>query len=84
LASVPVKSSNIGAIDYDPSSKMLTVQFRSGTTWQYADVPPEEHAALMAADSVGSYFARFIRDLYAANPVDDDATGREAAAPGRG
>lgn len=69
---IPVESSNIKAIGYDPANKVLKVQFLSGVTWQYSGVPPEEHAALMDAESKGSYFARHIRDLYEASAVEEE------------
>src|SRR5262245_64035353 len=52
---VPVESSMIQAVGYDPKTRILEVVFNSGQTYCYDDVPPEVHQALMAADSKGQY-----------------------------
>jgi hypothetical protein len=60
----PLKSSNIAACGYDAESKTLTVQFKNGATHSYADVSAEHHAAMVAADSPGSYFHANIRNAF--------------------
>lgn len=60
----PVTSSNIAAIGYDPATKALTVQFKSGAQHRYADVSPDAHAALMAAESKGKHFHAHIRSAH--------------------
>jgi hypothetical protein len=63
-----VESSNIGAIGYDSDTKTLRVLF--GTRcYDYADVPPEIHAALMESDSKGSFVARQIKSGFVCTPV---------------
>ncbi len=62
----PVTSSNIAAIGHDPITHDLTVAFKNGTEYTYADVPLDTHADLMAAPSVGQYFNRNIKDKYKA------------------
>lgn len=42
----------------------LEVEFRSGSVYQYFDVPAVEFEQLLSAASVGQYFCRFIRDCY--------------------
>lgn len=54
-------SSNIKAIGYDPSTRKLHVQFHSSGTYEFDDVPPEKHAALVSAQSVGKHFQTHIR-----------------------
>lgn len=66
----PVKSSNLDAIGYDAKSRALTVRFKSGATHRYDDVPPEKHAALMAADSIGSHFHANIRNAHKSSKVE--------------
>ena len=56
-----VQSSNIVAIGYDEEDKRLRVAFKNGSTYDYLNVEPETHAALIGADSVGSAFHRLIR-----------------------
>lgn len=60
----PVKSSNIRSVGYDAAAKRLAVEFSSGTVYHYEDVPPEAHAALMSADSIGKHFGTAIRGKF--------------------
>jgi hypothetical protein len=53
---VPVESSSIASIGYAPQERVLELEFpQSGEVYQYFDVPAEEYAALLAADSKGTY-----------------------------
>ena len=64
----PVASSNIHAIGYEPDARRLKVQFKRGgepgDIYHYDDVPPEAHAAFMAADSHGKHFAANIKGKF--------------------
>jgi KTSC domain-containing protein len=60
----PIASTVITSLGYDPFTNMLEVEFRSGRIYQYLRVPPAVHAALLRAESIGSYFNRRIRDQY--------------------
>lgn len=71
MSIVLVKSSNISHVGYDADTRDLTVKFKTGATHRYADVPPEKHAALMAADSIGSHFHQNIRNAHKSRKVDD-------------
>src|SRR4030095_9787270 len=73
---VPVESSMIQAVGYDPETRILEVVFNSGQTYCYEDVPPEVHQALMAADSKGQYMRAAIIGVY-----PDYRHGRSAPAP---
>jgi len=64
----PVESSNIAAMGYDEEDKRLRVTFKSGATYDYLNVEPETHAAVIGADSVGSAFHRLIRAQPATYP----------------
>jgi hypothetical protein len=57
-----VISSNISSIGYDPQSMTLEVQFYDQKIYQYTPVTQEAYNNLMAAESVGSYFAKNIRN----------------------
>ncbi len=53
---VPVESSSIASIGYAPQQRVLELEFRqSGEVYQYFDVPAEDYAAFLAADSKGTY-----------------------------
>lgn len=57
-----VDSSNLSHVGY--ADGVLSIRFKSGGEWAYHDVPPEVHAAMMAADSVGSYFHNHIKSKF--------------------
>ena len=61
---VPVSSSAIKAIGYDPKPKVLEVMFLSGRIYRYFHVPPERYDALRKAESVGAYLNREIKGRY--------------------
>ena len=67
---VLVTSSTLASVGYDPDTHVLEVQFRHGGIYRYADVPADVHAALMAADSLGSYLSRVIKPNYAFHRIE--------------
>jgi hypothetical protein len=60
----PVSSSNIAAVGYDETTSTLAVEFKTGKTYEYSEVPPEEFANLIGASSVGSYFINNIKNSF--------------------
>ena len=54
----PVISSNVARIGYDQARLELHVEFKHGGGYVYHGVLPEEHAGLMAAESIGSHLAK--------------------------
>jgi frataxin-like iron-binding protein CyaY len=63
-------SSQIKNISYDLSSKTMQVKFSNGTMYMYVSVPPAVFGALVSAESVGSHFARHIRDAFPGTKVE--------------
>ena len=61
---IPVDSSNLASVGYDPFTNLLEIEFRNGSIYQYFNVPVSVHAGLMTANSHGKYFARYIRGRY--------------------
>ncbi len=59
-----VTSSNIASVGYDLETRTLEVEFKHGGVYQYAEVPPEDHAGLMAADSKGKFLNERIKLAY--------------------
>jgi hypothetical protein len=75
---IPVKSSQISAIGFDPETKTLRVRFNDrtnkktgavtpGSVYEYTACPAEHYAGLLAAhaadgESVGAYFGQHIRN----------------------
>ena len=69
-----IKSSNLGALGYDPATHKLRVQFKAvgdkvGKVFEYADVTPEKYAEMRAAPSVGSYFSAKVRSHHPAKEI---------------
>ena len=61
---IPVSSSNLSAVGYDPSTATLYVSFHSGSTYAYSNVPESVYRGLMAAPSHGEYLAAYIKNSY--------------------
>jgi KTSC domain-containing protein len=61
---IPVESSMIQAVGYDPKTRLLEVVFNSGRTYCYEGVSPKVYKELMAADSKGRYMRSEIIDVY--------------------
>jgi hypothetical protein len=52
----PVESSSIASVGYDPTWKMLEIEFKdTGEVYLYFDVPQSEYEAFMRAPSKGTY-----------------------------
>lgn len=76
-----VQSSQIEAVGYDAQGQRLRIRFRErkslpAASYDYANVPPDVHVALMAAPSVGSFFGREIKrrpDLFPFTRVAEEA-----------
>jgi hypothetical protein len=61
---VPVASSLLTAIGYDPDVQVLEVEFQNGDVYRYTSVPQEIYSELQAAPSKGSYYSGSIRGRY--------------------
>lgn len=60
-----VDSSMVDIIGYDKRARRLEVVFQNGKAYFYEDVPPEEYAGLLAAESKGRYMQTHIIGQYA-------------------
>jgi hypothetical protein len=58
---VPVSSSNLVSVGYDSESKVLEIEFQSGSVYQYFNVPANIYSGLMSAASHGRYFDAYIK-----------------------
>lgn len=56
---IQVQSSNLASIGWEHD--VLEVTFKNSGTYVYAGVPRAEFDALMAAESKGSHFQKFVR-----------------------
>ena len=61
---VPVTSSNIDAVGYDPQEKILAVKFKDGSLYHYSDVEKDVHEGLTSAKSIGAHFHKNIKGSY--------------------
>jgi hypothetical protein len=61
---VPVSSSSIASVGYDPDSRTLEVEFRKGGIYQYFRVPKDVHEDLMGSSSKGQYHHQNIKNRY--------------------
>ncbi|NRA87567.1 MAG: KTSC domain-containing protein [Rhizobiales bacterium] len=66
---IPVSSSNILAIGYDPDSATLTIEFKDGSEYEYYDVPHHEFDNFLVADSKGKYGNRNIYKKYSQQKI---------------
>jgi len=61
---IPVSSSNLTSVGYEPSRQILEILFHSGGLYQYSGVPTNIYHGLMSASSHGKYFHQFIKNVY--------------------
>ena len=66
---VPVISSTLEAVGYDPATSELHISFKGGRQYAYFGVPSSVHVALMNAWSKGAYFYYAIRFRYRSERV---------------
>ena len=59
-----LRSSNLASADYSAETQSMTVVFKNGGRYSYADVPEAVYAGLLAAPSPGGYFASTIKDKF--------------------
>ena len=56
-------STQIEAISYNPKTQVLTVFFVSGKfVYQYHPIKPKDYEDMLAAESMGSWFWKNVRD----------------------
>jgi len=57
-----VQSEALRSVGYDVDMRTLEIEFTSGAIYRYHDVPHHLHIGLMTADSLGEFYAGFIRN----------------------
>ena len=62
---VPVQSTDLAIVGYEPKTGTLEVTFRRGGVYRYKNVPQEIYEAFMKAESLGTYFNQTIKDQFA-------------------
>jgi len=66
---IPVQSSLMTSVRYDPAARELDIAFTSGKTYRYLNVPLETYACLLDAESKGEFFNDNIKDEFACAEV---------------
>ena len=61
---IEADSSNIKRYGWSPVGRVLVVEFNSGTTYNYYDVPESVFMDMQGAVSVGKFLARAIKGVY--------------------
>jgi len=64
LVSAELNSTTLARVSYQGGSAMLELEFRDGSVYHYAEVPPALHQDLLQAESPGLYFNRWIRGRF--------------------
>ncbi len=59
-----VDSSNLLSVGYDADNQILEIEFKSGSVYQYYNVPPAIYTGLLSASSKGQYHSQWIKDSY--------------------
>ena len=62
---VEFDSTTLARAAYHDQPALLRLQFRSGAYYVYSAVPPQVFQDLLDSPSKGTYFNRYIRNLYA-------------------
>jgi hypothetical protein len=70
-----VASSNLQSFRYDETTNTLTIRFRSGGVYEYADVPPDIVDEMRWSESRGRYFWNYIRTRYSYTMVSPPRPG---------
>lgn len=70
----PVQSSNLKSVGYATDSKELHVEFKGGKVFKYLNVSEETHKEMLESKSIGSYFARKVRNAHECEAVNEEAT----------
>jgi hypothetical protein len=59
-----LQSSNLRRCSYDIETGMLQIQFNSGKTYTYQEVPASVYNGLLEASSPGQFFNQNIKGVY--------------------
>lgn len=66
---VPVQSSNVAAIGYDETVRLLRIEFKDGSVYDAYAIDPQMHDALMATSSKGGFISRFLQTQLRRRPA---------------
>lgn len=58
------ESSNISSFGYEESNRVLRVEFKNGSLYEYFDIPEVVFNDMRTAGSKGQYLAQYIKGTY--------------------
>jgi len=61
---IPVTSSNVASVGFDPSTQTLEIEYKNGSVYQYFDVPQAVYDELIRAESVGTFLNAQVKGVY--------------------
>jgi hypothetical protein len=61
---IPVASSAIEAVGYEPGSRRMRIRFAGGNEYDFCGVPEQIYRGLLSAWSKGTYYNDNIKDRY--------------------
>jgi KTSC domain len=67
----PIESSMFSHSHYDGNSRVLTVRFKNGLTYEHHDVPAEKNEAFLGNPSKGSYYNKRIKPNHVGRKVEE-------------
>jgi inosine/xanthosine triphosphate pyrophosphatase family protein len=76
---LPVESSDIVSIGYDPETRLLEVEFNAGRIYQYREVEPDIYEHFIRAESYGRYFYSSINGRYRYSRIDASDAANQTA-----
>jgi hypothetical protein len=71
----------IASAGYDPSSRILEIEFSSGRVYEYADVPESVYSWLLRTPHKGAYLSRMINGRYAHRDISQPPQALTEALP---
>ncbi len=73
----PVESSDVVSIGYDPSERVMEVEFHEGRLYRYMEVPQDIYDHFLKAESFGGYFNSYINGYFRYRRVEADGSEKK-------
>jgi hypothetical protein len=64
IQSAEFPSNSVRRASYDSEARTLTLEFRTGRSYRYKDVPSSVYDWLLRASSKGAFVTRLVKDRY--------------------
>lgn len=69
----PCESSQVKAHGYDAATRTLAVEYKSGGTYHYSDVPAATYNAMKASKSVGKFIGANLKGAHKYTRIEKEA-----------